>query len=82
MVTKIKKWGNSQGVRFPKQILRQARIEVGDDVEITTRGTEIVIRQAGPVRGKYKIEELVARLPKNYRPKEVSWGKPVGKEVW
>ncbi len=33
-------------------------------------------------RGKYKIEELVAKIPKNSKVKEIDWGKPVGKEEW
>lgn len=33
-------------------------------------------------RPKYDIRELVERLPADYSPEEVSWGKPVGKEVW
>lgn len=33
-------------------------------------------------RPKYDIRELVKRLPADYSPEEVKWGKPVGKEVW
>ena len=33
-------------------------------------------------RGKYKIEELVAKIPKNSKFKEVDWGKPRGCEEW
>ena len=34
------------------------------------------------IRGKYKIEDLVAKLPSNYEVKELDWGKPLGMEVW
>ena len=35
MVTKIQKWGNSQGLRLAKQVLEDAHISVGDDVDVT-----------------------------------------------
>jgi len=46
MVTKIQKWGNSQGLRLNKQLLEDARISVGDDVEVSTKDGFIVIAPA------------------------------------
>ena len=34
------------------------------------------------VRGKYKLKQLVSRIPKDYQAEEVNWGEPCGKEVW
>jgi len=45
MVTKVQKWGNSQGLRLPKQLLEDAHISVGDDVDVTTQDGVIVIAQ-------------------------------------
>ena len=42
MVTKIQKWGNSQGLRLAKQVLEDAHISVGDDVDVTVRDGLIV----------------------------------------
>jgi antitoxin MazE len=82
VVTKIQKWGNSQGLRLPKQVLEDARIAVGDDLDVTARDGMIVIAPARRVRGKQSLKELVSRIPENYEPGEVNWGEPVGKEVW
>ncbi len=82
MVTKIQKWGNSQGLRLPKQVLEDARIAVGDDVDVTARDGMIVIAPARRVRGKRSLKELVSRIPKDYEPEEMEWGEPVGREVW
>ena len=30
----VSKWGNSQGVRLPSEVLRQKNISVGDEVYI------------------------------------------------
>ena len=82
MVTKIQRWGNSQGLRLAKQVLEDARISVGDDVDVTARDGLIVIAPARRIRGKRSLQELVSRIPKDYRFEEMEWGEPVGKEVW
>lgn len=82
MVTKIQKWGNSQGLRLPKRVLEDARISVGDDIDVTTRDGVIIIAPVRRVRGKRNLQELVSRIPKNYETAEIDWGEPVGREVW
>jgi len=82
MLAKIQKWGNSQGLRLTKNILADAQIEVGDEVNLSVKSGVIVIAPAKKIRGRYKLEELVANIPKNYQNSEVDWANPVGKEVW
>ena len=82
MVTKIQKWGNSQGLRLARHVLEDARISVGDEVSVTARDGMIVIAPVRRIRGKQSLQELVSRIPKDYEPKEVDWGNPAGKEVW
>jgi antitoxin MazE len=82
MVTKIQKWGNSQGLRLARQILEDACISVGDDVEVAVREGMIVIAPVRRIRGRQSLQELVAHIPKKYKPEETDWGKPVGNEVW
>ncbi len=82
MVTKIQKWGNSQGLRLAKQVLEDAHISVGDDVDVKARDGLIVVEPARRVRGKRSLKELMSRIPKSYKPEETDWGEPIGKEVW
>jgi antitoxin MazE len=82
MVTKVQKWGNSQGLRITRQVLEDAGIKVGDQVDVTVREGVILIAPMRRVRGKRSLQELVSRIPKDYKVSEVEWGKPVGKEVW
>jgi len=83
MVTKVQRWGNSQGLRLAKQVLDETHISIGDPVDVSTRDGVIVIAPIKRnVRGRLSLRELVSRIPKNYRPQEVEWGKPVGSEVW
>jgi antitoxin MazE len=82
MVTKVQKWGNSQGLRITRQVLENAHIAVGDDVDVTTRDGVIVISPVKRIRGKRNLQELVSRIPKNYEAHEIDLVKPVGREVW
>jgi antitoxin MazE len=82
MVTRVQKWGNSQGLRLPKEILREVEISVGDLVEMSTHEGVIVIAPAKRIRGRQSLQELVSRIPKNYRTEEAQWGDPAGNEVW
>ena len=82
MLTRIQKWGNSQGLRFPKTILEEAHIGLGDDVEVSAKAGQITIKAAVKLRGRYKLERLVAEMPADYCTAEESFGGPVGKEEW
>lgn len=82
MLTKIQKWGNSQGLRLPKNLLIDAQLGVGDDVNISVKDGIMIVTPTKIVRGKYNLKDLVARIPKETEIGETEWGKPVGKEVW
>lgn len=82
MVTKVQRWGNSQGLRISKQVLEDARISIGDEVDVSVRDGVIMVSPVKRVRGKYSLRKLVSRIPEEYSAEEVDWGAPVGKEVW
>ena len=82
MFTKIQKWGNSQGLRLAKNLLADAQLEVGDEVDISVKDGTMIVTPAKRIRGKHSLKDLVARIPENYQTGEVDWGEPVGKEVW
>ncbi len=82
MVTKIKKWGNSQGLRFPKHLLEDVNIKVGDTVKVSVQDQKIIIEPLTKIRGKYNLQELVSKIPNSKQVMEIEWGSPVGKEDW
>jgi antitoxin MazE len=82
MVTRVQRWGNSQGLRLSKALLAEADIEVGDEVEVLVRGGELVLSPVRRIRGRHDLADLVARLPKGRQPPKVDWGEPVGREAW
>jgi antitoxin MazE len=78
MLAKVQRWGNSQGLRLSKQLLEQANIAVGEDIEVVAKEGQIVLKKTR----KFDLTEMVSRMPKDYQVQEESFGKPVGKEVW
>ncbi len=83
MVTKVQKWGNSQGLRLAKHVLEEIHLSVGDPVDVSTRDGLIVITPINrSARGRLSLQELISRIPKNYKPREAEWGRPVGSEAW
>ena len=82
MVTKIQKWGNSQGLRLSKDLLSDADIDVGDAVEVAVNNGTLIVTPVRRVRGAHDLRALVRRISKTYKPGELDWGRPAGREVW
>ncbi|MCH7681455.1 AbrB/MazE/SpoVT family DNA-binding domain-containing protein [candidate division KSB1 bacterium] len=82
MLSKVQKWGNSQGIRIPKNLLENSHINVGEEVDITVQEGKIIVESTNKIRGRYDIRDLVSQMPKDYKPKEENWGAPMGREIW
>ena len=82
MIVTIQKWGNSQGLRISKAMLSDADIEVGDAVDVVVRDGVLILTPVRRVRGGHDIRDLVRRVPRGYKPGELDWGLPAGREVW
>ena len=82
MFAKVQKWGNSQGLRVPRDILKKASISIGEEVDISVEKGAIIVKPAISPRGKYRLKDLVAKMPAKYSPIEEDWGQVHGKEVW
>lgn len=81
MSTKIQRWGNSQGLRIPKEVLVEAHIEVGDEVKVRAVDGKLVVTPLRFVRGRLALADLVAAIPLGTPVHEVDWGAPEGEEV-
>jgi antitoxin MazE len=80
MKAQIAKWGNSLAVRIPKAAADQAKLRVGDDLELE-------IERAGSLTLKKKkrrptLKELMRGMTKENRHPETDWGSRVGNEEW
>jgi antitoxin MazE len=86
MTTTLQAWGNSQGLRLPKALLAALRLEAGAQVEIglNPKKDAIIVKPVKPpshIRGRHRIEDLVAAMPKGYKTVSFEWGTS-GREVW
>jgi antitoxin MazE len=61
--TRIARWGNSQGVRLPREALEQAGLAVGDAVRVGVEDGRVTLEKVRRVRGRYRLEDLIARMP-------------------
>jgi len=82
MLTKLQKWGNSQGLRLSKEILSSLHLDVGDEVEVSVEQGRIVIAPVTRIRGKYSLKSLLLEIPANFQDQEENWGPVAGKELW
>ena len=84
---KITALGEQPGGRLPKSIVESLGIAVGASmiVEISKDRSQITITPSAassPIRGRHRIEDLVAASSPKAFGGEDNWGKVVGKEVW
>jgi len=80
MQAQVKEWGNSQGIRIPKEVLKSAGIAVNEFLDVTvSKGTITLVKS---FRHK-TLEERTAEFDgKLMLDGEYDWGEPVGREVW
>ena len=86
--TNIRRWGNSQGIRLPKEILAQMDLQENDTVGINVYDGKMTVEKVN----KPKYLNLAERLEAFYkRPideiyvestQEVDVGDPKGNEIW
>jgi len=81
MTATISKWGNSQGLRFPKDIMKDLHLAIGDKVNIFIKDNKAIIEPIRKEKIKFDINELVSKIPKDYKAKEEITS-VVGLEEW
>lgn len=75
----IARWGNSLALRLPSHVTREANLSEGATVQIETRNGSIVVT---PIRKRFKLSELLSKMPEKNRVGEYDWGKAEGDEEW
>ncbi len=80
MRTHIARCGHGAAIRIPAAIMRAARLDIGQQVDIRERAGQIVI---DPVRvQRYTLADLVDRITPDNRHELIDFGDAVGREVW
>ena len=81
MATTVQKWGNSLGIRIPKSVAEQVRLENGTEVEFEATDGVLTIRPRRRQRRKYKLADLLAKMKGPNPHGEAFPGGPVGRET-
>ena len=75
----VKKWGNSASVRIPAAIMKAARLNLDDAVNVREEGGCIIIEPVRP--SVYDLAELLANITPDNLHSETDFGSAVGKEA-
>ena len=80
MQAQVKEWGNSQGLRLPKDVLKSAGIELNETLDVTVSNGVITLVKTFHHK---TLEERAAEYNgKLMLDGEYDWGNPVGREIW
>lgn len=80
MQAQVKEWGNSQGIRLSKEVLKSAGIALDDFLDVTVSNGIITLAKTFHHK---TLEERAAEFDgKLMLDGEYDWGEPVGREVW
>ena len=63
-VLRVQKWGNSQGIRLPKKILKDLGININDKIEISLNGEEIILKK---IKNYTNLDDLFKDYKGDYR---------------
>ena len=81
MEVQLKPWGNSQGIRLPKAVLKEAGFQPDDTLVVKAENGRIVLCPS--VRHKTLEERAAEYDGKLNLDGELDWrGDPAGNEVW
>ena len=79
-VSKIQKWGNSQGIRIPKKMLETLDLKVNDSISIEEGENCLKIKKVEEKLSN--IEKLFFNYEDEYEKIDLDWDNEVGKEIW
>jgi antitoxin MazE len=80
MRTKVRKWGNSLGLRIPKAVAHEADVGEGSPVDVSLVEGRIVVTPVSARR--YTLAALLAAVTTRNRHTEIATGGPRGREIW
>ncbi len=79
IIRSLQKWGNGNGVQLPKEVIEAAHIKVNQPLEVSTKGSSIILT---PVKetNKITLESLLEGATPATVGGELDWGDDIGNE--
>ncbi len=81
----LNKWGNSLGLRIPREVVEAFRLQPGSRVNITTHDSQIIIKPSMSIESLFEshygkpMASITREEVGHYD--EVSWGNDIGGET-
>lgn len=80
MEARLQKWGNSDGIRIPRNILKSLNLKTNDKVDLKCKDDKIIISKSK--KEKISLADLFAKYQGENLAKDFAWDEPKGKERW
>ena len=80
MEARLQKWGNSNGIRIPSNILKSLNLKANDKVILEQDDEKIIISK--PKKEKISLRKRFENYKGENLAKDFSWDDAKGKEIW
>jgi antitoxin MazE len=78
MQVQVARWGNSLGLRIPKDVAQRAGLRAGTRVDVEAEGDRIIISRARP---RYVLTDLLKGMTPEAMRQAFDWGPDRGREM-
>ena len=78
MQVQVARWGNSLGLRIPKDVARRIGLREGTRVDVEAEGSRIIIT---PARPHYVLADLLKGITPEAMREAFDWGPDRGREI-
>lgn len=88
VITSIRRWGNSSGIRIPRAVLDKINAQENDEIEILVNEDTLVIKKTKRQHKNLKerleafYNKPIDKIGKIDNNEEELWGAPKGNEAW
>lgn len=80
MEARLQRWGNSDGIRIPKSLLKALNLKTNDIVDLIQEDNKIIISKSN--KKKVSLKTLIKNYEGPNLAKDYDWDDKVGKEIW
>ena len=80
MEARLQKWGNSDSIRIPSNILKSLNLKTNDKVNLEQVEDKIIISKIK--KEKISLADKFKKYKGENLAKEYSWDEAKGKEIW
>jgi antitoxin MazE len=78
MQVQLARWGNSLGLRIPKDVAQRTGLREGSRVDVVAEGDRIII---SPARPRYALRDLLKGMTPEAVRQAFDWGPDRGREI-